>query len=64
MVTLVEYDAQWRALPLPTARRYARVVGRGTAAVLFDEQLFEKISLPGVAETPFVRRWVAEGAHC
>jgi endonuclease/exonuclease/phosphatase family metal-dependent hydrolase len=42
VVTAVEYDSQWRILPLPTERyRFAR--GVGTAAVFFDSERFEQL---------------------
>ncbi|KAL1530556.1 hypothetical protein AB1Y20_001457 [Prymnesium parvum] len=55
ILSLVEFDSQWRSLPLPPPRRYQAVVGRGTAAVVFDSDLYEQIQIPGVAESAFVR---------
>lgn len=40
IVTAVEYDSQWRVLPVP-AERYRMVVGAGTAVVFFDSENFD-----------------------
>lgn len=62
VLSLVEFDAQWRAMPLPSNRKYSAVIGRGTGAILFDEMIYEKVSMPGVAEINFVRSPRERGA--
>ncbi|CAE8588404.1 unnamed protein product [Polarella glacialis] len=43
VATLVEYDAQWRKLPLPAVRSYEVVSGSGNASILFDGHVFERL---------------------
>ena len=72
IMTLVEYDQTWRALPLPqvSSRSYASArdlgpeAGKGQASVLYDEEIFtpviqgefEGLHLPG-----FIRSEVEQG---
>jgi len=68
IVTLVEYDAQWRRLAIPTSRNYAAVRGSGTASILFDNSEFERlleidgVVVPGVARSD-CERGVLDGSH-
>jgi len=50
LMTFVEYDEQWRQQALPTSRSYAMVHGKGTAVVVFDADVYERVTeLDGVA---------------
>ncbi|CAK0893363.1 unnamed protein product [Prorocentrum cordatum] len=54
LITAVEYDGQWRLLPLP-AERYRAVWGAGTAVVFFDSEEFEWLEeFQGVPVRPSV----------
>jgi len=48
--TLVEFDEQWRRLPPPTYRRFQVVAGKGTAAVMFDADKFDRLETLNHAE--------------
>lgn len=59
VVTAVEFDGMWRAMPWAGARapvHYELVThGRGTAAVLYDPHVYEHVELAGVALPTRVR---------
>jgi len=44
IVTLVEYNAPWRQLPVPASRNYTIVNGLNTASILYDGDEFEHLS--------------------
>lgn len=67
IVTAVEFDQQWRSLPLPTNRPYtsARDLlperGCGQATVLFDSTEFETVDVDGVHVPGIVRSQAEQG---
>ena len=50
VVTLLEFDDVWRSMPWERVggRRYVLVHGRGTASILYDAEVFEVATVPGV----------------
>ena len=57
VVTLVEFDDVWRAMPWQriAGRSYALVHGRGTASVLYDAEAFERAQLATVDVPSMIR---------
>ena len=65
IVSLVEYDAEWRRLPLPTAdgRSYVRLGGKGDASLLYDANEFDVLADDFLVGFPkFVRSEFERGA--
>eukprot|EP01065_Artemidia_motanka_P013607 TRINITY_DN17591_c0_g1_i1.p1 TRINITY_DN17591_c0_g1~~TRINITY_DN17591_c0_g1_i1.p1 ORF type:complete len:623 (+),score=218.18 TRINITY_DN17591_c0_g1_i1:77-1870(+) len=66
VLAAVEYDDEWKKLPLPASRKYSRILGEvGHAAVLYDADVLEHVrELSGAAlPTRMTSRYVPK-SHC
>ena len=52
IVTVVEYDQQWRKLAVAGARRYSSLCGRGQASIWWDADKFDCLKEFGPLEIP------------
>eukprot|EP00929_Paragymnodinium_shiwhaense_P077663 TRINITY_DN40019_c0_g1_i1.p1 TRINITY_DN40019_c0_g1~~TRINITY_DN40019_c0_g1_i1.p1 ORF type:complete len:636 (-),score=111.12 TRINITY_DN40019_c0_g1_i1:58-1965(-) len=52
LMSLVEFDAEWRKYPLPSARPYKIVSGAGQASVLYCSTVFERVTTVGRNKIP------------